>query len=710
LTAGAPDAADAAERYRLGVDIGGTFTDLVLIDATTGAVTLWKTLTTLERPADGVMAGVQEILATAEASGPDLRHVLHATTLATNALIERRGSRTALLTTDGFRDVLEMANEGRYDLYDLDLELPSPLIPRHLRFEIVERILADGSIHVPLDEQQVDDIIGQLRVNGVETVAVSLLHSYRNPEHERRLRVMLEERLKGVRVSLSSDVAPEIREYPRTSTTAANAYLSEVVEGYLHELQRQLSALGLRGRLLVMMSSGGLCTVEAAARFPVRLIESGPAAGALVAAYLGSASGRQNLLSFDMGGTTAKACVIEAGQPNRTDDFEVDRVWRFKKGSGLPIKAPVIELVEIGAGGGSIAWIDQLGMLRVGPASAGANPGPACYGRNGVQPTVTDADLVLGYLDPTYFLGGSMRLDIEAARQAIQTHVADPLGIDVIRAAWGIHQVVNENMAGAAQIAATEHGRNPSDYPVFAFGGAGPVHAFGIAKILGAGELVVPMAAGVASALGLLCAPMSFDFVHSWLGRLDVTDWDAVMVLFTDMERAGRSIMHETGTAAEEVRIYRSADARFLGQSSELNIPIPAGVLGMTTAGAIEQAFHEAYRRRYGRTLVEAPVEVVNWRCVISGALPELPALHLAGASGQVGDARSGPRKGERYAYFEPFGDFVLTPVYDRYQLDTGFAATGPAIIEERESTTVVGSGAAMTIDAARNILVRIRP
>jgi N-methylhydantoinase A len=704
------EVADRAQHYRLGVDIGGTFTDLVLVEETTGAVTLGKTLTTQERPADGVIIGVRDILAKAAVSSAELRHVLHATTLATNALIERRGSRTALLTTEGFRDVIEMGNEGRYDLYDLDLELPRPLVPRHLRFEIQERILADGSIRIPLDERQVEAIIGQLDSQGVKAVAVSLLHSYRNPEHERRLGVILGERFGRVSISLSSEVAPEIREYSRTSTTVANAYISELVADYLHDLEQRFRLLGLRGQLFVMMSSGGLCTVEAAARFPVRLIESGPAAGALVAAYLGSASGRSNLLSFDMGGTTAKACVIEAGQPKRTDDFEVDRVWRFKKGSGLPINAPVIELVEIGAGGGSVAWIDQLGLLRIGPDSAGADPGPACYGRNGVRPTVTDADLVLGYLDPNYFLGGSMKLDVDAARQAIQTQVADPLGIEMVRAAWGIHQVVNENMAGAARIAATERGRNPGDYPVFAFGGAGPVHAFGIATILGARELIVPIAAGVASALGLLCAPLSFDFVNSWLARLNATDWDEVMVLYTEMERAGQSIMRDSGTAVDEVRIHRSADARYLGQSSELNVPVPAGDLNLTSAEVIEQAFHDTYRRRYGRTLVEAPVEIVNWRCVISGAPPELPALHLAAASRQGADDAKGQRKGLRIAYFAAAGGFVPTPVYDRYLLESGFAASGPAIIEERESTTVVGPGSTFTIDSARNIVVRIAP
>ena len=505
-----------ARPLRAGVDIGGTFTDLIVYDERTGALHIGKTLTTPDDPAIAVETGMQETLTLAGEPPAAVGNVIHGTTLVTNALIERKGARTALITTRGFRDAIEIRHEGRYDLYDLFLEMPPPLAPRRLRFEVDERVLADGSVHKPLDTATIPALIAELRRQGVEAVAVSLLHAYRNPEHERLLGEALAAGAPEIVLSLSSEVVPEIREYERTSTTLANVYVRPLVERYLERLEARLRAQGMTdASLYIMLSSGGTGTVETARRFPIRMIESGPAAGALAAAQYGSLTDRPNLLSFDMGGTTAKACIIDNGEPLVSADFEVARVYRFKRGSGLPVRVPVIEMIEIGAGGGSIARADTLGLLKVGPDSAGAQPGPACYGRGGAAPTVTDADLLLGYLDPAFFLGGKMRLDLAAAERALGA-LGERLGLSATEAAWGVHQVVNENMAGAARIHAVERGKDPRAYPLFAFGGAGPVHAYRVAKILDVPELVIPLGAGVTSALGFLVAPLAFDFVRSF--------------------------------------------------------------------------------------------------------------------------------------------------------------------------------------------------
>ena len=459
-----------------------------------------------------------------------LGQIIHGTTLVTNALIERKGAPTALLASEGFRDSLEIGREHRYDLYDLQLEMPRPLVPRYLRFGVPGRTLADGST-LPghdLDEEYVERLARELAAAGIEAVAIAFLNSFANPELERRAREAVQRAAPDIRVSISSDVVPEIREYERTSTTVANVYVQARVERYLRDLEERLARAGFRGALLLLLSSGALATVETAARFPVRLLESGPAGGALAAAAFGAAAGYEDLLSFDMGGTTAKFAVIDHGEPLLAHGFEVDRRYRFKKGSGLPIKLPVIEMIEIGAGGGSIARIDALGLLKVGPDSAGADPGPACYGRGGERPTVTDADLVLGYLDPGFFLGGAMSLDVEAAREAIRRDVAEPLGLSVEEAAWGIHQIVNEVMAGAARVHTLERGGDPRRLPVFAFGGAGPVHGYRIAAALGSPRLIVPSGAGVMSAIGFLAAPLAFDFARSFPGRLDALDWARV--------------------------------------------------------------------------------------------------------------------------------------------------------------------------------------
>ncbi|HLZ10529.1 MAG TPA: hydantoinase/oxoprolinase family protein, partial [Chloroflexota bacterium] len=493
-------------RYRAGVDVGGTFTDVLIHDRKSDSISVAKILTTPDDPATGILAGLIACLKQAGIRAADLDQIVHGTTLVTNALIQRTGVPTALVTTLGFRDVLDIAREHRFDMYDLLLELPRPLVPRDCRFEIDERCFSDGSVYRAPRDEDVDRIIELLGHGDFRAVAVVFLHSFRNPAHERAVGRRIAEKLPDVRISLSCDVAGEVREYERASTTVANAYVQEVLQRYLRSVQEQLGNAGFRGRLLVMLSNGGLATVDTVTRYPVRAIESGPAAGAIAAAQAGRLTGRTELLSFDMGGTTAKACLIDRGAPFVTHEFEVDRVFRFKTGSGLPIKAPAIDMIEIGAGGGSIARVDRFGLEKVGPESAGASPGPACYGRGGGLPTVTDADLVLGYLDPAYFLGGAMQLDRDAASAAIREYISEPLDLSIADAAWAIHRVVNENMASAARIHAVERGKDVRQYPIFAFGGAGPVHAFRVAEILAIDRVIVPFAAGVGSTFGFLAA------------------------------------------------------------------------------------------------------------------------------------------------------------------------------------------------------------
>ena len=506
--------------YRVGSDIGGTFTDLILASEDGQTFQVGKVLTTPERPDDAVIAGIESVLAATGVAPGQVSHVLHGTTLFTNAIIERKGARTALVTTRGFRDAVEIAREHRYDMYDLYMQRPRPLAPRHLRFELDERVLASGTVRQPMDPEQVRRLADRLRAERIEAVGVCLLHAYANPTHERLAGIILREALPEVAVTLSSELVPEIREYERTSTTLANVYVQRLAQRYLERLGQRLRRVGVAGGLFIMQSNGGLCEADTGGRYPVRLIESGPAAGALAAAHYGALLGHRDLLSFDMGGTTAKACVIADGEPLVSPEFEIDRRYHFKKGSGLPIKVPVIEMIEIGTGGGSIARVDALRRLRVGPESAGARPGPAAYSLGGTEPTVTDADLVLGYLDPDFFLGGQMRLDREAARRAIAERVGRPLGLDLVEAAWGIHQLANENMAGAARIHAIERGKDVERFPIFAFGGAGPVHAFGVARILRSPRVIYPLGAGVTSAVGFLVAPLSFDFVRTLPGDL----------------------------------------------------------------------------------------------------------------------------------------------------------------------------------------------
>jgi len=688
---------------RVGIDIGGTFTDLLVLDEVTGAFHIGKTLTTPDDPSRAVRTGLNDLLRQHEIAPGRVKQIIHGTTLVTNALIERRGVPTALLTTKGFRDAIEIGHEHRYDLYDLFLELPKPLVRRRWRLEVDERVLADGTEECPVDPNDIRRLIAEMRAGGIEAVAVTLLHSYRYPEHERQVGEILAREAPEMTVSLSSDVVPEIREYERASTTICNVYVRPVVDRYLERLETSLWQLGIDCELLVMLSSGGICSVETARRYPIRLVESGPAAGALAAAHLGESIGVEDLLSFDMGGTTAKACLIDGGTPLTSSDFEVSRVYRFKKGSGFPVSVPVIEMIEIGAGGGSIASIDQLGLLKIGPRSAGAEPGPACYAQGGTEPTVTDADLVLGNLDPDFFLGGAMKLDRAAAERAIEERVAMPLGLSVVEAAWGIHQLVNENMANAARVHAIERGADPRSYPLFAFGGAGPVHAFRVAKILHAPGVIVPAGAGVGSTIGFLVAPLAFDFVRTAIERFDRIDWDAVNRLIGEMEQEGRELLRRVGVANDEIQLIRTVELRYVGQGHQVRAAVPEGELSAASASSILASFEKIYRLLYQRTAPGNPIESVNWRVLASGPVPTLPA---ARPSTEEAATQVDPIKLYRKVYQPEERDFVRTPVYDRYRLRPGDRISGPAIVEERESTFVLGPESLARVDDLLNLVV----
>jgi N-methylhydantoinase A len=692
------------QSYRAGVDIGGTFTDLILVDDTTGELTVGKVLTTPHDPSSAVADVLSEAMQRAAAPPAAVRHVIHGTTLVTNAVIERKGARTALLTTRGFRDAYEIAREHRYDLYDLFLEMPTPLVPRYLRLEVDERVYADGSVARAPDAEAVARLVAELRDKDIEAIAVCFIHSYANPEHERLVAEIIHEIAPDMRVSLSSDVVPEIREYERTSTTVVNVYVQGLVEDYLAELVERLKQLGIGGELLLMLSSGGISTVETASRFPLRLLESGPAGGALASAYFGQLANVNDLMAFDMGGTTAKLCVIEDGKPLTSTEFEVDRKYRFKAGSGLPVKTPVVELIEIGAGGGSIARVDSLGLLKVGPDSAGADPGPVCYGRGGAEPTVTDADLLLGYLDPDFFLGGKLRLDRQAAERAIAKRIGEPLEMSAVRAAWGIHQLVNEGMASAARVHAIERGKDPRSLPLFAFGGAGPGHGFGVARVLHSPRLIVPFGAGVTSAFGFLTAPLAFDFVRSFVAQLDVVDWQHVNAILDDMTAQGETILARSGVEAADREYLRQADVRYVGQGHEIRIDLPRGSLGPGSLAALRETFETVYRSLFGRTGPDVALEAVSWRVIASGPRPSVKlSTPTAGGSADA-------RKGERLVYFPEWEEHRPVPVYDRYVLAPGARFDGPAIVEERESTTVIGPGARVDVDATRNLNITPEP
>ena len=682
---------------RIAVDIGGTFTDLVLLRGDRVAANA-KVLTTPADPSLAVEEGIARLL---ELVPPEeVREVVHGTTLVANALIERKGARTALVATRGFRDAMIIRRELRYDLYDLFLEMPEPLVPRRLAFEVTERVLADGTVDVPLDEAEVRRLARRLVRAGVEAVAVALLHSYRNPEHERLVGRVLAEEAPGLYVSLSSEVSPELGEFARTSTTEANAYVLPLIDRYLETLEKRCRELGLRGPLRIMLSTGGggIAGVETARRFPVRLLESGPAAGAVSAGFWGAKAGRRDVLAFDMGGTTAKACLIERGMPMVAREFEAARVYRFARGSGLPIRVPVVDLIEIGAGGGSIARVGPFGLPKVGPDSTGADPGPACYGRGGTHPTVTDADLVLGYLNPDFFLGGEMRLDARAAREALGA-LGRGLGLGVEEAAAAVHRVVNENMASAARMHAIERGRDLRRFSLVATGGAGPVHAWGVARNLGIRRLVFPPSAGVASAFGMLTAAPGFELARSLPAALSETRWGAVRRALAELVGEGTRQLVATGVPRGEVRVELAADVRHRGQGEAITVEL-GEALDRDPARQVEEAFDAAYVGLYGRRPPGVEPEVMTWRVRLLGPTPRT----LVRARPAAGPAR----KGRRPVWFAEVGRYVETAVYDRYRLGPGDSFRGPAVVEERESTVVVGPGARAAVDPAGNLVAEV--
>ena len=689
------------EPFRVGIDIGGTFTDLVLLDSSHGRLFNEKVLTTPDDPSVGALAGLEKILDRNGAEPRQVRHLIHGTTLVANAIIERRGARVALVTTAGFRDILEIGTEWRYDTYDLFMETPRPLVPRHWRFEVPERIGPTGEVLHALDEDAVVSTAHRIASAGVDAVAISLLHGFRNPAHERRVRDIIRQEAPELVVCISSEVMPEIGEYERTCTTVCNAYVLPVFERYLKRLTDGLRRMGIDKDLFLMLSDGGTVHESTAVSCPIRLVQSGPAGGVQATSVIGKLAGENDILCFDMGGTTAKACLVDEGEPLRTTEFEVARVYRFKKGSGIPLKAPVIEMIETGAGGGSIATVDHLGLVRVGPESSGADPGPACYGRGGRHATVTDADLVLGYLAADNFLGGDMQLDVEAASEALSRNVAGPLGISAIEAAWAVHETVNENMAQAAAIHALEKARNITGYTMLPIGGAGPVHACNIARKLSLPRVVCPLSAGVASALGFLVSPTSFTFVQGGVAALEDLDFTNTKSMLSSMERDGRKLLSAAGTDDASVRIEHLAAMRYLGQGYDVEAQINQEMLTSRDRPAIRGAFEKAYRKQFGRVEPNMPVEIVSWRVTVSGPRPAIE-LAAARSASEPGDAL----KGQRRLYFGPERGFVNAPVYNRYGLCSGDTFEGPCIFEERESTTVVPGGARASVDLMLNLIV----
>jgi len=676
--------------YSLAVDIGGTFTDIVLRHAD-GRLSVDKTLTTHHDLLEGFFRGVESVLAKAGVTANAVDGVVvHATTVVTNALIERKGPPTALVVTEGFRDVLAIRNEHRYDMYDPQIEFPEPLVASELTFGIKERVLADGSVALAPSHTDIAALADAIRASGAKAVAICFLNSFANPKNEALVAAELGRLLNDVFICTSSEVAPQIREYQRASTVAVNAYTMPLAQPYLRRLSERLRHDGFANAPLIMLSSGGVVGAETAGRNPARMIESGPAAGALAACHFAELLGIERLMSFDMGGTTAKACLIENRSPLVTGLFEVDRRYRFKEGSGLPVTVPSIDLIEIGAGGGSIAHVDDLGLLKVGPESAGSDPGPACYGRGGKNPTVTDADLVLGLIDPDNFLGGDMRLDRKAA-DAAMGRLAASLGLSPVQAARGIHRIVTEAMASAARTHATDRGVDYRGLPLFAFGGAGPLHACGVAELLQSTSVIVPPQSSVLSAFGTLVTPVRLDLVRSDLTALDHLDWARVERILGDLEAEGRAALGEAGCRPQDVTMLIGADMRYVGQQHEVTVTFETDPRAPRDHAAIAALFEAAYRTLYGVNPSHVPIEIVTWRVTARG-----PATRFRQAAPAAAKASAGGVSRPVHA----FVDGQQTPVHPRSALAVGQKLEGPAIIEERETTTVIPPGWVAVIDS----------
>ena len=696
-------------RFRVGIDIAGTFTDGTLVDSTTGEVTTSKVLSTPSNPASGFISAVEKLLATHGSIDPtEIEHVVHATTVATNAIIEGKTATTAFITTEGFRDMLEIARQIRPSLYDLQFEKPQPLVPRQLCYEVPERLNAQGEVITPLDESVVEQVVEKIAETGVEAVAVCLLHSYRNSAHEQRIGELLRAKLPDITISLSSDVVPEFREYLRASTTVINSSVAPVVSTYLSSIREKLNSSGVTSELLVMQSSGGVYPAEAASDSPVFMVESGPAAGAVAAAALGTSLGSPDVISFDMGGTTAKASLIRNGQPNVTKDYSVGGAAQagtgaFGGASGYPIRTPVVDLVEIGAGGGSIAWVDSGGALRVGPHSAGADPGPVCYGLGGTEPTITDANLVLGRLDPDYFAGGDMQLDLKGARNAIKTQCADPLGISIEEAAHGIVEIANTAMVNALRLVSVQRGHDPRDFMLIGFGGAGPAHTVRLAEQAGIPNVLIPLAPGTASALGLLVTDVRMDSSATLIARADSVQPDDIAGHFARLEDEGAKAHQSAASSSGEPVFERAVEMRYWGQSFELSVPAPdRELIDRQWLNELCESFHDAHETAYGFRAQDEPVELVNLRLTTVGKIARPNMKKLEETSSDASSAL----KGSRPVYFSESNGVTETAVYDRVKLPAGAQFSGPAIVEEPDCTTVVHPAWSVLVDEYGNLSI----
>jgi N-methylhydantoinase A len=688
-----------APQARLAADIGGTFTDVVLEHG--GKRHSAKVLTTPRSPEVGMLDGIGKVMKLAALKARDIGVLIHGTTLATNALIERKGARTALVTTAGFRDVLEMGYEKRYEHYDLELELPAPLVPREWRFPVPERMTAKGEIRMPLDEDFLIQTAKKIGNSGIESIAIGFLHSYANDSHEKRAGALLAKALAGVSVTLSSAVCPEIREYERFSTACANAYVQPLMESYLERLAAKLKSRGFGCPLYLMTSGGGLTTLETARRFPVRLVESGPAGGAILSAGLARENGLDEVLSFDMGGTTAKICFIGQGRPEQSRKFEVARVWRNLKGSGLPVRVPVTEMVEIGAGGGSIARLDELKRIQVGPASAGAEPGPACYGRGGKEPTVTDADVALGRIDPEAFAAGTLKLDRAAAERAVLSRVGEPLGMDARWAAAGVGEIVEENMASAARVHAIERGKAAERCTMIAFGGAAPLHAARLAAKLGMRAVLVPVDASVGSAVGFLRAPMAFEVVRSLRLLDDSFDFASVNKLLGKMQKEAEEIV-AAGALGAKLRVRRLVEMRYEGQGHEISVPLPSGALKAAHAKKLRADYEARYERQFGLRISDVPVEFLTWSVNVSTNSRD------AEAKGKTGGKTKARANGTRKVFDPVSGRQEAIGAHWRKDLAPGMQLGGPALIVEPQTTTLVPRGWKCSVTPAGHLLLQV--
>jgi N-methylhydantoinase A len=695
-------------KARLAVDIGGTFTDVVLELPGAGRVTT-KLLTTYSHPGEAVLKGICQVMQQAGLSSGDIGLIIHGTTLATNALIERRGARTALLTTEGHRDALEMAHEDRFEQYDINIDRPRPLVPRYLRLPVHERLDCNGRVLIPLDEDSIESALPVLEEHGVESVAIGYLHAFVNPQHEQRTAELLQAARPDLSITLASEVCPEIREFERLSTACANAYVRPLMSTYLERLAGELQQLGFACPFLMMTSGGGLTTLETATKFPIRLVESGPAGGAILAQQVARNRKMNRLLSFDMGGTTAKLCLIDDYQPLTSRSFEVDRVYRFKKGSGLPVRIPVIEMVEIGAGGGSIAHIDRLKRIQVGPQSAGSDPGPAAYGLGGNRPAVTDADVHLGRMYAPRFAGGELELDTQAASRVLEQEIAGPAGMEPDMAAFAISEVVDENMAAAARAHAAEFGLDLASRDMVAFGGAAPLHAARLGEKLGVERIVVPTEAGVGSAVGFLLAPVAYEVVRSRHQVLSALKTEVLNALMDDMREEALNVVRpgindETGTTL--LTEYRHAYMRYVGQGHEIAVGLPVEPYGREHADRFRELFEAAYARLYGRHIEQVDIEVLSWTLTISAPAPEEEPPSCL----QENTALE-PAPVLTQSMFDPVHSrHIEAPVYLREHLRPGHHMSGPALISEDQTTTVVTSRYNISIDASGYIVLTAKP